>query len=199
MNRRRFFRYLSGLVGLMLTAQLISGCTARLAPSQLPQIVVTTNILGDVVQELVGSQAEVTILMKPNADPHSFEISAQEAAGLLDADLIVANGLGLEEGLEQHLNLAQAQGSKVFNAGEQIDVLDYHSQQESSSIDPHFWTDPQRMIDVLDALVQELGQLSQIDAQLLAASANEYRGELQKVDADLEAQFLSIPEASRKL
>lgn len=74
----------------------------------------STNILGDVVGELVGEQARVVTLMKPNADPHSFEISAQEAATLRTADLLVSNGLGLEEGLQQHLDAASATEVPTF-------------------------------------------------------------------------------------
>ena len=67
----------------VLTAGLVLGtgltsCAA--SADDRPLVVVPTNILGDVVGELVGDQAEVMTLMKPDADPHSFEISAQQAA-----------------------------------------------------------------------------------------------------------------------
>ena len=62
------------LVGLLLVAGAVTGCTAE--SDDRPHVMVTTNILGDVTSELVGDAAQVTTLMKPNADPHSFEISA---------------------------------------------------------------------------------------------------------------------------
>ena len=43
-------------------------------------IVVTTNVLGDVVTDLVQGEADVTVLMQPDANPHSFGVSAREAA-----------------------------------------------------------------------------------------------------------------------
>lgn len=46
------------------------------------EIVVTTNILGDVVRNIVGDAAAVRVLMQPNADPHSFGVSAQDAAAM---------------------------------------------------------------------------------------------------------------------
>ena len=75
-------------------ALLTSGCSAT-APATGPQIVVTTNILGDVTRQVLGDQATVTTLMQPESDPHSFEISAQQAASMSSADLVVSNGLGL--------------------------------------------------------------------------------------------------------
>ncbi|MFD2400154.1 metal ABC transporter solute-binding protein, Zn/Mn family [Prauserella oleivorans] len=75
---------------------LLPGCSGASAGSG--GIVVTTNILGDLTRAVVGDQVPVTVLMKPDADPHSFAISAQEAARLEQADLVIHNGLGLEEG-----------------------------------------------------------------------------------------------------
>ncbi|MDF2825717.1 MAG: zinc transporter substrate-binding protein, partial [Mycobacterium sp.] len=87
---------------LAAVAMLLPACGGQDSEPGAAQVVVTTNILGDVVEKLVGDSAEVTVLMKPNADPHSFELSAQEADTMSRADLIVYNGLGLEEGVAHH-------------------------------------------------------------------------------------------------
>ncbi len=48
--------------------------------------------------------------MEANADPHSFGISAQQAARIETADLIIHNGGGLEEGVLNHVEAAAAAG-----------------------------------------------------------------------------------------
>ena len=170
----------------------LSGCSA-VAGDDRPLVVVTTNILGDVVGELVGDRAEVLTLMKPNADPHSFEISAQEAARLRSADLLVSNGLGLEEGLQQHLD--SAEGVEQFVAGEAIQVLDYAVGDAAGQPDSHFWTDPERMLDVVDGLQPVLQELGVLDIDAAAA----YRGEIERLDADMTAAFAAIPAERRAL
>lgn len=163
--------------------------TACSSASDGPRIVVTTNILGDVVETLVGDQVEVATLMQPNADPHSFEISAQQAAAMERADLVVANGLGLEEGLVQHVETAEAAGVVVVEAGDAVDVLEYSS-EDASGPDPHWWTDPTQMVAVVDALEDAIGEhVDGIDADALQAAADDYRGELEALDADLDARF----------
>ena len=164
-----------------------------------PTIVVSTNILGDVVEELVGEQAQVVTLMKPNADPHSFEISAQEAATLRSADLVVSNGLGLEEGLQQHLDAAAADDVPAFVAGDVIEVLDYREGDAAGMPDSHFWTDPERMIDVVDAIGPVLAKIDGIDQEALDATVEDYRGELQALDAEMTEAFASIPDERRAL
>lgn len=182
---------LAALVGL-------AGCSTPTASGR-PQVVVTTNILGDVVQQVLGDQADVTILMRPNADPHSFEISAQQAALMSDADLIVSNGLGLEEGLQQHLDRAQSAGPAMLVAGDVIDVLPYASGDAKGAPDPHFWTDPATMLDVVEALEAAATEIDGIDAGQLAEDADAYRAELTQLDAGMLAAFAGIPQERRAL
>lgn len=192
MIRAAFAAAVAAALGLSL-----AGCSAVTTDSA-PQVIVTTNILGDVVQNIAGESAEVTVLMKPNADPHSFEISAQEAAALQNADLIVSNGLGLEEGLQQHLDRALDAGVTSFVAGEHISVLPY-SGEDGGQDDPHFWTDPERMADVVDALETALASLDGVDATAVHTNAADYRTELATLDEEMTASFATIPTERRAL
>ena len=119
--------------------------------------------------------------MPPNSDPHSFEISAREAARLQQADLVVSNGLGLEEGLQQHLETEEVQRLPQFIAGDVIDALDYAEGDAAGTPDPHFWTDPARMIQVVDALDDVLAQVDGVDSahvrENAAAVPNPTRGD----------------------
>lgn len=169
------------------------------AASGGPTIVVTTNILGDVVTQIVAGEATVTTLMKPNADPHSFEISAQEAALLGSADLLVSNGLGLEEGLQQHLDSATAANVPSFVAGEHIETLSYQEGDAAGAVDPHFWTDPARMLDVVAGLEQALTEIPGINAETIHSHAASYREQLKELDAEMQQSFATIPPHQRAL
>ncbi|MFD5601320.1 zinc ABC transporter substrate-binding protein AztC [Leucobacter sp. NPDC058333] len=180
----------------------LAGCsvgTSTTGDSGRPRIVVTTNILGDVVDNVLGDQADVTTLMRPNADPHSFEISAKEAALLGEADLVVSSGLGLEEGLQQHLDRAADAGAPVLVAGDEVTALPYTSGEAEGAPDPHFWTDPRTMLDVVDAIEREATSIDDIDAQQLADDADAYRDELRELDADMAGAFGAIPKSHRAL
>ncbi len=194
----RSLRASSLLIAMTVVLAGLAGC-AGTAASDRPQIVVTTNILGDVVENLTGDAAEVTILMKPNADPHSFEISAQEAARMDGADLLVTNGLGLEEGLQQHIDRTAAAGVPTVVAGDVIDVLPYSSEDANGADDPHFWTDPARMVDVVDAVEEALAEVDGIDVAQVRSNAETYRGELAGLDEEMSAAFAAIPVERRAL
>lgn len=186
-------------LGLLMCATIgLSGCTVPAADAR-PQVVVTTNILGDVVEEVLGDQVVVTTLMQPNADPHSFEISAQQAALMDRADLIVSNGLGLEEGLQQHLDRAATAGTPMLVAGDVIDVLPYMSGDAAGTPDPHFWTDPATVVDVVDALEDAASAIARVDAERVAVRADAYREKLAELDTEMSTAFAEIPADRRAL
>lgn len=172
----------------------LAGC-ATAVPDR-PVVVVTTNILGDVVSELTGGQIEVVTLMAPGADPHSFELSAQQAAQLRDAELIVSNGLHLEEGLTQHVEAAEEEGVTVFEAGTAVDVIEY---ADGAGPDPHFWTDPAQMLLVVDALIPVLSEIVGDGSADLFDASDEYRASLAELDAHMQSELGSIPVDHRAL
>lgn len=186
----------------LLTAAALGAALVGCAPSHSddrPLVVVSTNILGDVVGEMVGDDVEVLTLMRPDADPHSFEISAQDAARLRSADLVVSNGLGLEEGLQQHLDAASDAGVPSFVAGDAIQVLDYAQGDAEGIADPHFWTDPQRMLDVVTALEPVLADLDAIDRAAVEDRTAAYSDALEDLDTDMTEAFARIPAERRAL
>jgi zinc/manganese transport system substrate-binding protein len=183
---------ITALVAALLV--VLTGCGA-VSPER--SVVVTTNILGDIARNVVGDQAEVTVLMKPDADPHSFGISAQQAAQLERAGLVVHNGLGLEEGVQRHVDSARAAGVATFAAAEAVDPLPFVT---DGSPDPHFWTDPQRVRKVVDLVAdQVIEHVDGVDEAAVRRNAAHYGAAVEELDAALTAQFGRIPPERRKL
>lgn len=174
-----------------------TGCAAT--GDDRPTVVVTTNILGDLAQQVLGDEAQVVTLMKPNADPHSFEISARDAARMRSADLVVSNGLGLEEGLQQHVDAAVEEGVDSFVAGDELDVLDYADGDAAGSADPHWWTDPGRTADVVESLAAQAAQLPGVDDAALRQQADDYVDELAALETEMDDAFAAIPDDQRAL
>ena len=88
-------------------------------------IAATTTILGDIAANVAGDDAEITVLLPVGADPHDFLASSAQVALLHDADLVVANGLLLEESLIDVLRAVEADGVRLFEVGELLDPLPY--------------------------------------------------------------------------
>lgn len=98
-------------------------------------IVATTSILGDVVSQVVGDAAEVETIMPAGSDPHDFEASAQQVAALEKADLVVANGLELEQSLIDPLQNAEDTGIPVFHATDHVETIPFGEHGEEHGHD----------------------------------------------------------------
>ena len=185
-------------------------------------MVVTHELLGAVVRDLVGDAASVAVLMPNGTDPHDWEPSAKDIEALNAADLVVANGLDLEAGLVEALEEAEVAGIPVFHATDHLEVLEAeehgHShdgdkvEDESHSAeaddhsgegddhahgegDPHFWTDPLAMADIIEPLAIALGEVG-VD---VANRADELVGELRELDGEVTTILGEIRPDRRRL
>ncbi len=185
-------------VTAMLTGlALLGGCAAS---AEDGGVVVTTNILGDVVQEIAGDEVAVTVLMAPNADPHSFEISARQAATVERASLVVSNGLGLEEGIQTIVDAAEDSGVAVLPVAERTDPLAYGEGDAAGERDPHFWTDPARVRAAVDLVRDDIIEhVDGVDADAITANAAAYAAEVDELDDWMSAELDSVPQQDRAL
>jgi zinc/manganese transport system substrate-binding protein len=196
---------------------------------ELPTIVVTTNILGDVVTQTVGDLAEVEVIMPVGADPHDFAPSARQAESMENADMLVTNGAGFEEGMLQVIEQVESTGTPVFSFADNISLLQFAAKEEHSESDddhdhdheeekpegtdaehsdeehshsgddPHIWTDPSRMITAVEAFGAQFALLDGVDVAAVEAQVQSYIDELIALDAEMEATLSTIPAEQRVL
>lgn len=201
------------LVAVLAASMLLVACgggggdAATGAAAERPVIAVTTPILGAVVADAVGDAAEVSVVMPNGADPHDWRPSARDVATLQDADLIVENGLDLEQGLTEAVQRAREDGVPVFTATDHVRVrhvqeggaVDAHGHAghgDEGAADPHFWTDPAQMRAVVLALPAAVKTATGAD---VTASARRQAAALAALDRRLATQARAVPERARTL
>jgi len=196
-------------VAIFVLAVSLSACgaTGTGAPStpQGKTIVVTYSVLGSIVRELVGEQAEVIVPMPDGQDPHEWEPSAKDIEAIMHADLVVQNGLGLEGGMHKTLEQARASGVKFFTASDHIPVRRVgpgegipggDPDQAVGAEDPHLWLDPAAMGLIVEALAAQISTALEIDVSDRAA---DLKRRLDGLDQEISGDVAGIPEADRKL
>ncbi len=143
-------------------------------------------MLGSIVSELVGDEAEVSVIIPDGQDPHDFEPSAKDIEKLNEADLVVANGLGFEEGLLDALDSAHDRGVERFLVSDFVTTLDgeghahaHHSTDTSgdhgddgAAIDPHVWLSPFAMSEMVDDLGAAITTATGLDVSIHAQTLN---------------------------
>ena len=200
------------LISIASLSLVLTACGGEEASTagDTAMVVGSTNILGDVVEQLVGDQLVVETIMPPGADPHAFQASAKDVDRMTKADVLITNGAGFEEGLLDVFNSAQSDGVPLFEAMSFVRVLEFaaddhddhddHAGHDHSGADPHFFSDPVQMISVVEALVDFLiANVGDLDADLLRANAGSYVGQLEELDAEIDNLFEEIPPSKRVL
>lgn len=186
---------------ILLTIALITaGCGETAEPEHNVTIVVTTTILGDVVRNVVGDNAAVEVLLPLGTDPHDYQASSRQVASIQDADLVIANGLRLEEGLLGVLESAAEDGANVVSLGEMLDPIPFagaSTDHDDTTNDPHFWLDPQRMAQATAIIARELETIDgTVDWKSKGAA---YAAQLLAADKEIARILSAIPAADRKL
>jgi zinc/manganese transport system substrate-binding protein len=182
-------------------------------------VVATTSVWGEVVANVLGEDGSVEVLIPIGADAHAFQPSSRDVASLGDADLVVANGLGLEQGLVDVLDTAADDGARILELAPLLDPIPFgvasegrcvppsvedpghqseeHGEFADGACDPHVWMDPLRVADAADLIATELSRIEpSIDWQ---GRASAYRQELLDADAAITTTLDAVPAVSRRM
>lgn len=170
--------------------------------ADLPVIAVTYSIIGDLVSQLVGDNATVSVVISDGQDPHDFQPSAKDIETINNAALVVSNGLEFEEGLEEVLENIADSGGNIFMVGDHITVRkiedgddhkdDEHGDKHTGG-DPHLWLSPATMLEMLPALTTALSQATGAD---LSAEATALTTKLQDLDGEVESIINGLDECN---
>ncbi|MCA8989272.1 MAG: zinc ABC transporter substrate-binding protein [Planctomycetaceae bacterium] len=205
MNKRQIPSPLLALFSVLLLA--LAGCTGPSAPSgnleagkSLQKVVCTTGMVGDMVQEILGPEVEVQVLMAPGVDPHLFRPSPRDIAALSQADAVFYNGLHLEAGLSSTLeNMAKDQKRLVYAVSEGLTAEDGLIEVGGSQFDPHFWNDLELWEKAAGNLAIRLGEYQpELKAEFEKRAAR-YQEKLNGLLMASREAIGAIPESQRVL
>jgi manganese/iron transport system substrate-binding protein len=177
---------------------------ASLAPGERLRVVATTNIVGDVARNVGGETVDLTVLMAPGVDPHSYVPTADDTRAIHDAHLVLANGAGLEANLDEMLKNA---GGKALHVqlSEGLELLQLSGETvqgdagSHGDADPHVWFSVPNVIHWVGTISDALSALDPDNAPIYGENAQAYVVELEALDAWIQQQVNGIPPANRRL
>ncbi len=174
------------------------------------KVVATTSIIGDVVAQVGGDAIDLTVLMGPGQDPHSFEPSARLLTAVADAHVIFVNGWDLEEALVHDLEEIGT-GVPLLPISANIEPLafgeDDHEDEdeaegeehEHSGADPHVWLSIHNVAQWVENVAQVLSDLDPANAAAYESNATVYLAELAELEGYAETQLAQVPADRRFL
>ena len=190
-NRREFF--LSLAAGLLMSPVRGLGLSAPL------DIVATTGMIADLIQNVGGSAVDVSSIMGPGIDPHAYRHTRGDILTITKADAVFYHGLDLEVQMFDFFDQLSAK-HKVLAITEGIDkskLLAYEDYE--NAYDPHIWMDPIIWAETIDTLVDTLRQIIPDKSDILNANAKAYRDQLNSLDLYSKEVLSSVPAESKIL
>ena len=194
-----------GVAMALLLSSTVASCDSPGEDDSGLLVVTSTTVLGDLVAAIAGEDATVEILLPLGADPHDFQPSAHQMSLVATADLVVINGLGLEEQLEDAIEAAAGSEVVVLAIAAELDPLPWSdagmdsTDQESDygDLDPHVWLDPVRMADAAILVGSALATLD--PAGGYQARSEQYATSLLDADTEIRGILADIPPQDRLL
>lgn len=186
---------------LLLLAISLDACSSPAteeAGSKKLNVLATTSIVADVVSNVGGTAINVDYFLPLGTDPHNYDPTPQDIAKISDADIVFANGAGLEEFLEPLLESAEAQEKTVY-VSQGIDLIETTTKQGESRGDPHTWTDPNNVILWVNNIEQKLIETDPANNETYKDNAQSYIKQLEDLDQWIRSQVDQIPEDERLL
>lgn len=163
------------------------------------RIVATTGMIADAARQVGGDLVDVTALMGPGVDPHSYRQTRSDIVALTRADLVLWHGLYLEAQLEG-LMLRLSKTKPVVAVAETLprDILRVHPKYDGR-FDPHVWMVPAMWMLVIDRIEAVLTDARPDVADRLAANAAAHKAEIAQLQAYAEHVLATVPENARVL
>ncbi|EKK20458.1 metal ABC transporter solute-binding protein, Zn/Mn family [Fructilactobacillus florum] len=136
------------LIGFTLVTVLallgLTACHQQSMPrhraDQRLKIVSTLNFYGETAQQVGGKYVKVDSIINSNVDPHDFEPNITDSKQVAQADLVISNGLGYDDWINQITNSTAPRGQTEL----QLEQLLHKKDGDNE----HLWYDPQTM-DIL--------------------------------------------------
>jgi ABC-type Zn uptake system ZnuABC Zn-binding protein ZnuA len=186
------------------TALTLPSLSAVSLDNQPLKVVATTSVIGVIVGRVGGDAIELTTLIVPGQDSHSYEPSSRDLTAAADAHVIFINGWNLEEGLIANLENVSENGVLVpVSAGISPLQFDEHEEHEEgdehehTGADPHTWLDPQQVVQWVENISQILSSVDPANADSYSQNAADYLTELQSLIQYYDEQVATIPAENR--
>ena len=156
-------------------------------------------MIGDAVKNIVGNRAEVISLMGPGVDPHLYKVTQSDIKTLIEADIILYNGLHLEGKMGEVLD-QMTEEKPVIAICKGLDENRLIATSEfQGNYDPHIWFSVKVWIDVVKFIGESLAEFDKLQASFYKANTINYMQKLNLLDKWTIEQINTIPKKQRVL
>jgi len=194
-------RLVATLVALLVVSAACGGTSGSPSASNAPyRVVATTSLFADLARLALGDAVQIDAIVPAGIDVHTFEPAPSEVSKIAGADLVLMNGLGLDEWVVSLVDAAKQSNANVLRLGEDLDSYGFQYLFDSEGLpDPHVWLDPTAAELFLQKIASRVVEDRPTLTSEIRAALDEGRASLQAQSQAARIAFSAIPESRRKI
>lgn len=188
---------------IMALSLLLCGCGTVQPESETDdtklQIVCSCFPAYDFVRAVAGDRAQITLLLKPGAEVHSYEPSPKDIIRIQESDLFVCNGGESEEWVESLIS--ENEGLNVIYMMDCVDAVEesdegiYSSdhdehEHEEAELDEHVWTSPLNAVKIVEKISDALYEMDNANGREYLTNCEVYKAKLLDLDIRIRTAVL---------
>lgn len=208
---------ITSLVFALVLALLLNGCGAgqtsaptdnvtagesNTSVAEPLKILVTTQQIADAVENIAADKVEISMLLGPGIDPHTYVATESDIEMLMNANVILYNGNHLEAQLERIFDQMSKQDDKVVvGLAEQLEETSLLSWQPEAGMpnDPHVWNDVRLWKEIAAIISDTLAAADPANAATYSTNAEAYIAQLDDLHNYITSEIQKIPQERRVL
>lgn len=182
------------LIAFLSATLLLSACSPTIESNGKLSIVTTTTMITDLVSVIAEDTVNIHPLMQSGIDPHSYKAKESDVMKLIEADLVIYNGVHLEAKLVEIFD--SLENTVSLESGllkEDILLTDEGGQ------DPHIWFSINNWKKAAQTVSDALVALNPKDSNIYKNNLNIYLKELDSLQAYISDKVSQIPQEKRIL
>ena len=189
---------------VLLLAALAAGCGSEGDSGGKLKVVTTVSPITSIVENIGGDRIQLEGVVPEGVNSHTFEPQPSLARLMADADLIIANGLFLEQPTLELAEANKKEDTPVLLLGDRSITreqwkFDFSFPESEGHPNPHLWPDPRLSLKFAELVESELSALDPDNSDYYKANLEAFRERIEEMDAAIRVAVDTIPLENRRL
>lgn len=191
--RQKILKIIGGILAIILVLGASIFAITKLKQDKNTANIISSNFIGyDFARAVTGDASNISMLIKPGTESHSFEPTPEDIINIRKADLFIYVGGESDEWIEDLFKNNEVSEEKTLRLMDLVEVKEEelpdgmeeheHEHEEVTEYDEHIWTSPVNAIKLVNGIKDKLSEIHPENKDIYTKNADSYTSRLFDID-----------------